>query len=194
MIKVGITGGIGSGKSTVCGLFEAMDIPVYYADDRAKFLMTYDQDVKAKIISIFGLNAYAEDGKLDRKYIASKVFDNKPLLEKLNSIVHPAVKKDGELWFEKQKTPFALKEAALLIESKSYLTMDKIIVVTCPEPIRIARVVQRDNTSEEEVIRRIQNQMPEIEKTKLADFLIVNDNLQALIPQVLDIYKKLTSI
>jgi dephospho-CoA kinase len=191
MIKVGITGGIGSGKTTVCKLFETLDIPVYYADDRAKKLMTSDKKVKLAIINLFGAEAYYRNGRLNRPFISAHVFKNKPLLKKLNAIVHPAVQEDGDRWFAEQHTRFALKEAALLIESGSYKSMDKLIVVTCPLDIRVSRVVERDGFTKEAVLKRINNQLPEEEKVKFADFIIVNDGKKALIPQVLKVYKKL---
>jgi dephospho-CoA kinase len=127
MIKVGITGGIGSGKTTVCKLFETLDVPVYYADDRAKKLMTSNAEVKKAISHLFGNEAYYRNGRLNRPFISAQVFKNKPMLKKLNAIVHPAVKIDGDQWFAEQHTKFALKEAALLIESGSYKSMDKLI-------------------------------------------------------------------
>ncbi len=191
MIKVGITGGIGSGKTTVCKIFESLDVPVYYADEKAKQLMTSNKKVKQDIIAVFGKEAFYTNGRLNRKYIAEKVFANKQLLTKLNNIVHPAVKLDGDQWFSLQKGKFALKEAALLIEAGSYKSMDKIIVVTCPLETRIARVMTRDKVTREAVLGRIKNQWSEEEKVKYADFVIINDGKKALIPQVIKVYKKL---
>jgi dephospho-CoA kinase len=191
MIKVGITGGIGSGKTTVCKQFEAKGIPIYYADDRAKKLMTSDKKVKAAIIDLFSKDAYFSNGRLNRKYLSSQIFQNKELLAKLNSIVHPAVKIDGEKWFAMQTTHFAIKEAALLIEAGSYKELDKIIVVTCPEETRINRVMKRDSASKEDVERRIKAQMPETEKVKYADYVIVNDGVADLHSQIENIYESL---
>ncbi len=191
MIKVGITGGIGSGKTTVCKIFEALDVPVYYADERAKKIMTSDKMIKKEIIALFGSDAYYKNGRLNRKHIATKVFANKSLLEKLNSIVHPAVQLDGKHWYSIQKGKFALKEAALLIEAGSYKDLDKIIVVTCPLDIRIDRVVQRDGITKEAVAKRIHNQLAEEEKVKYADFIIVNDGKKSLIKQVVKVFNKL---
>jgi dephospho-CoA kinase len=193
MIKVGITGGIGSGKSTVCQIFESLNVPIYYADERAKKLMTSNKNVKKEILASFGKEAYFNNGRLNRKYIAAKVFNNKPLLKKLNAIVHPAVKQDGIDWFNLQKGKFAIKEAALLIEAGSHKDLDKIIVVTCPLETRIDRVVYRDKISRQTVMHRIKNQLSEEEKIRFADFIIVNDGKKALIPQVVKVYKKLTS-
>jgi dephospho-CoA kinase len=190
MIKIGITGGIGSGKTTVCKIFEALGIPIYYADDSAKKLMTSNKVVKSKITSLFGSEAYFRNGRLNRKFISSKVFSDKTLLNMLNAIVHPAVKEDNERWFLQQKSPMALKEATLLIESGSYKDLDKVIVVTCPIETRIERVMSRDKSTKEAVLKRIENQMPEEEKIKYADFVIINDGKKLLIPQVLKIYNK----
>lgn len=188
MIKVGITGGIGSGKTTVCKIFESLGVPVYYADDRAKKLMTADKVLKTGIINLLGEESYYKNGRLNRKYIGYKVFKNKSLLKKLNKLVHPAVLKDGEIWFNKQKGMMALKEAALLIESGSYKSLDKLIVVTAPEKIRIQRVMERDNLSEEAVKQKIKSQLNEAEFLKHADYRILNDGKKLLIPQVRKIY------
>lgn len=189
MIKVGITGGIGSGKTTVCKIFESLGVPVYYADERAKKIMTSDKTLKEGIIHLLGEESYFKNGRLNRKFIGSKVFKNKSLLNKLNKLVHPAVLKDGENWFKKQKGVMALKEAALLIESGSYLSLDKLIVVTAPEKVRIQRVMERDKLSMEAVSQKMKNQLTDDEFLKYADFSIINDGKKLLIPQVRKIYK-----
>ncbi len=190
--KVGITGGIGSGKTTVCSIFETLGIPVYYADDRAKWLMIHNLVVKKGIIQLFGEAAYTVDGALNRKYIADIAFQNPGKLGELNKVVHPAVFKDGENWHRKQiYVPYTLKEAALLFESGSYIQMDKIITVTAPLEIRIQRVIERDQTDREKVLARIQQQMPQEEKAERSQYIIVNDGQHSLIQQVLNIHKKL---
>lgn len=195
MIKVGITGGIGSGKSTVCRIFETLQIPIYYADDRAKWLMSNEQNVKKEILSLFGEAAYFADGSLNRGHIASIVFKNSSKLSELNQIVHPAVAKDGKNWFNSLKNmPYAIKEAALLIESGSHKQLDKLIVVTAPLELRIERVMARDNAKKEDIEARIAKQMDEAEKVKLADFVIINDGQHPLIPQVLEIDRKLKGL
>lgn len=191
MLKIGVTGGIGSGKTTVCKLFENLGIPVYYADERAKSLMVADKELKSGIKSLFGSESYFSNGRLNRKYIATKVFNDSKLLKELNKLVHPAVFKDGEKWFLQQKSKFALKEAALLIESGNYKTLDKIIVVTAPEEIRIARVMKRDRISIEKVKARIKNQLSEKAFLKHADYIIVNDGFTNLEQAVKKIYKDL---
>lgn len=188
MIKVGITGGIGSGKTTVCRIFEILDIPVYYADTRAKYLMTNSKEVISDIISLLGDAAYTSDGALDRKYIASVVFNDSKKLEQLNAIVHPAVGKDAMDWFEQQSSPYALKEAALLVENGSYKTLDHLISVSAPEEIRLQRVIKRDGSNREAVIARMKNQLPQYKKDEVADFIIYNDGEHSLIDQVLDIH------
>ena len=146
MKRIGITGGIGSGKTTVCKIFESLGIPVYYADDRAKVLMTENKKLVDEIKKLIGDKSYFEDGSLNRQYIASVVFKNKNKLEQLNSLVHPAVAKDGILWQQSQSVvPYTLKEAALLIESGSFQALDYLITVWAPKETRIQRVIKRDN-------------------------------------------------
>jgi len=190
MIQVGITGGIGSGKTTVCLLFAALGIPIYDADAAAKRLMTDDKTLRTQIIALFGDNAYAEN-TLNRPWIAEQVFGNKSLLEQLNALVHPAVARDTKAWAALQNAPYVLKEAALLIESGSYKELDKLIVVSAPEALRIERVMLRNQLSREEVVSRIQNQLPEAEKIKKADYVIINDGEHPLLPQVLAINEEL---
>ena len=195
MLQVGITGGIGSGKTTVCKIFELLGIPVYYADDRAKWLMANDPDLVQQLKSAFGDQVYFEDRNLNRLYLSKIVFNDHTKLELLNSIVHPAVFHDGAEWNKQQKdVPFTLKEAALLFESGSYKSLDKMITVTAPESLRIQRVMARDQTDEASVKARIDKQLPEAEKVKLSDFVINNDGTQSLILQVLDIYSKLVNM
>jgi dephospho-CoA kinase len=190
--KVGITGGIGSGKTTVCRIFETLGIPVYYADERAKWLMINNKTLKKEIISLFGAAAYSAVGELNRKHIADIAFQDPDKLKQLNQIVHPAVLSDGEKWHRKQvNVPYTLKEAALLFESGSYLQLDKIITVTAPLEIRIQRVIERDQSDREKVMSRIKFQMPEEEKIAQSQFIIINDGQHSLIRQVLDIHRKL---
>ncbi len=192
ILKVGITGGIGSGKTTICKIFETLNIPVYYADDRAKWLMANDPDLVAKMKSLFGKEAYLETGTLNRKFISNKVFSDKSLLEKLNSIVHPAVFEDGNRWHESFiDVPYTLKEAALIFESGGYKLMDKMITVFAPKELRIQRVMKRDGVTKEAVEARINKQMPDEEKVKRADFVIYNDGRDLLINQVYAIHQEL---
>lgn len=189
MIKIGITGGIGSGKSTVCSLFQVLGIPVYNADNEAKNLMVNDIALKNNIINLMGPETYI-NGELNREFIASKVFKDTDLLKKLNDIVHPAVKKDFIAWSESQKAPYVIYEAALMIESGSYKLMDKIIVVAAPMKLRIARVCLRDNASIEKVKERINNQLTQKNMLKYSDHVITNDGKKSLIKQVIELHLK----
>ncbi len=192
MIKVGITGGIGSGKSTVCKIFEVLGIPIYYADDRAKWLMTNKDNVVEGVTQLFGKEAYLEDGALNRAYIASIVFNDQEKLEKLNQIVHPAVWLDGEEWNEENKeAPYTLKEAALLFESGGYQLMDKMICVYAPKEERLKRVMKRDGAKKEEVIARMDKQWDDEKKMELSDFIIHNHGSHSLIRQVIDIHQRI---
>jgi dephospho-CoA kinase len=196
MKKIGITGGIGSGKTTVCKIFESLDVPIYYADAQAKRIMASSPTVKQQLKTLLGNEAYFKNGKPDRKYISSKIFTDKSLLSGINNIVHPAVHADAERWMEKIKaegmTTYIIKEAALLVETGSYKALDALIVVACPEETRIKRVMARDKLSHSEVLNKIKNQLPESEKIKVADFVIINDGTKPLISQVWQIHKKLT--
>jgi dephospho-CoA kinase len=196
MLKVGITGGIGSGKTTVCQIFERLGVPVYYADIRAKELMEDDKDLVKNIKATFGEEMYVE-GQLQRHQLAALVFNNEQLLLKLNELVHPVVLRDSQSWNEILATkhyPYSLREAALLVETGSYLTLDKLIVVSAHEQDRINRVMARDNATEAQVRARINTQMPEEQKVKYADYIIFNDLLMDLVPEVTKIHLDLLSL
>lgn len=192
MLRIGLTGGIGSGKTTVAKIFEALGIPVYYADDAAKNLMNTDPALRTHIIKHFGERSY-NNGELDRKYMASVVFNDKAKLELLNSLTHPATIRDAEEWMKKQTTPYIIKEAALLFESGANEAVDKVIGVSAPLPLRIQRTILRDNITEEEVLKRIDRQINEEEKMKRCDFVVINDEEQMLVPQVLELHKKFST-
>jgi len=189
MLKIGLTGGIGSGKSTVARIFEVLGIPVYYADEAAKKLMTENEELKIAIINTFGKDAY-NNGNLNREYIAGQVFNDPEKLQFLNSLVHPATIKDAFEWFQNQEAPYVIKEAALIFESGSNKDLDYIIGVRSPIDIRIRRAMNRDNISEEQVRDRINKQMDEEEKLQLCHYVIVNDEQQMVIPQVLALHEK----
>ena len=189
-LLVGITGGIGAGKSIVSRIFEILGIPKYDADSRAKILMNSDSQLRKSITLLFGTEAYKDD-HLNRQFIAAKAFENKSLLTQLNELVHPVVGSDFKLWVKKQSTPYILKEAALLFESDSYKSLDKIITVTAPEAIRIERVMSRDGRSKDQVKSIISNQMSEEEKADRSDYVIANDDKQMVIPQILSIHSDL---
>lgn len=191
-LKIGITGGIGSGKSTVCSIFSHLGVPVYNADIRAKQLMQEDEELKKKLRLAFGWDVYDKDGVLDRAYLAKIVFNNPPQLQILNKIVHPAVFDDYDEWVKEQALaghPYSIKEAALLIETESYKQLDKLIVVTCPIDIRLERITKRDNIRREEVLKRIENQLSDKERLKHADFVIKNATNYSLIEQVLELHQ-----
>ena len=192
MLQVGITGGIGSGKTTVCRVFETLGVPVFYADAEARRLQDEDEEVKAAIKNLFGENIYSSNG-LDRKAVAEKVFADALLLKQLNDIVHPATIRAFETWKENYSDKkYILKEAAILFETGLNKSLDKIIVVTAPDELKIERIMNRDSVSREQVISRMKNQMSDSEKISLADFVIVNDEKQAVIPQVMKIHNKLS--
>lgn len=191
MIKLGITGGIGSGKTTVCRLFELLGIPVYYADEESKKLLDENKEVKKQVLGIFGESILNDAGTIDRKKLAGIVFNNKGLLDKLNAITHPAVGAHFELWLKKQKSPYILKEAAILFESGAYKQVDKVLTVTAPVELKIQRTIKRDGVSKEQVEARISLQMSDEEKIKRSDFVIRNNEQELLIPQVLELHKQL---
>ena len=191
MLKVGITGGIGSGKTTVSKIFEVLGVPVFYADDHAKRVMVDDHILVTAIKEEFGNEAYFADGSLNRKYIAGIVFNNAAKLAKLNAIVHPATFRAFDAWVEQVgSVPYILKEAALLFEAASYKLCDKAIMVYAPLETRIERVMRRDHISHAEVLSRNTKQMPDEEKIKLADYVIINDDTQLVIPQVLALHQQ----
>ena len=192
MLKVGLTGGIGSGKTTVSEIFYSLGIPVYNSDERAKYLMENDTSLRKDIIEYFGEESYRSEG-LNRLYLSKEVFLDKSKLQKLNSLVHPVVGRDFAIWCKNQSAPFVLKEAAILIESGAYIGLDKIIIITASENIRMDRVMDRDNVKASEVRDRINNQMDDSERLKYADFIIDNDGKQMLISQVKEVFQALCS-
>ena len=189
-LRVGITGGMGSGKSTVAAVFASLGIPVYQADDAAKRLMNEDPVLAAALKTAFGEATYS-NGMLNRSYLAAEVFSNKEKLALLNSIVHPATIADGENWMAQQTTAYAIKEAAIIFESGSQRYLDYIIGVYAPATLRIHRSMKRDKLSKEEVNARIDRQMDDAIKMKLCDTVIMNDDQQAVIPQVMKIHTQL---
>lgn len=194
MRKVGITGGIGSGKTLVCEIFKRLGVPVYSADEEAHRIMDEDEEVKKQITALFG-DEINVDEKLDRIALAEVVFKKSIMLEKLNAIVHPAVAAHFNEWLSAlpagQAGTYILKEAAILYESGAYKGLDFTILVCAPEDLRIRRVMKRDGTEREEVVRRMQSQWSDAKKLKLADFVITNDDTRLVIPQVLEIHRKL---
>ncbi|WP_293954914.1 MULTISPECIES: dephospho-CoA kinase [unclassified Sphingobacterium] len=188
-MKIGITGGIGSGKTFICKLFKAMAVPVYNADEEAKKLMNTDIRIKERLIAEFGAETYP-DGKLDRAFLAQRIFSDSAKLELVNGIIHPIVIQEAKEWAAQQKSRYTLKEAALLFESGSYKDLDYTILVTAPLSVRIQRVIKRDKVTEGQVMERINKQLSDEEKLKLADFVIVNDGTTPLLPQVWNLHQK----
>lgn len=191
---IGLTGGIGSGKSTVAKIFETLDIPVYYADDEAKKLYITNSVMKSEIIQSFGKETYV-NGQLNREYLGSQVFADKEKLQLLNSIVHPRLEAHYQNWLKgNEEKRYVLKEAAILIEMGGHQQCDKVILVSSPEDVRIQRVISRDDTTEEQVRNRMDKQMPEEEKKTYADFIIDNSGDTLLIPQVVKIHGEILVI
>ena len=196
MYKVGITGGIGSGKTTVCKVFEVLGIPIFYADTEAKNMMVEDELLIEAIKSTFGEESYFEEGKLNNKHIAGIVFNNEAELAKLNALVHPAVFRAFDRWEANvnPNAPYTLKEAALLFESGSYKMCDTTILVTAPTDVKINRVMQRDNSTAEQVKARMDKQMSDAEKAKMANHFIINDETNSIIEQVLALHKEFLNL
>ena len=190
MLKVGVTGGIGSGKTTIAEVFMQLGVPVYPSDERAKELMTGDFELRQAIIGLFGNEAYVDED-INRAFIASKVFSDQTLLQKLNELVHPAVKKDFDSWCLEQNAPYVLKEAAILIETGGYKVMDKMILVTAPSELKIQRVQKRDTLTRGEILARMNRQWSDERKKEFADFIIHNENNSMVLEQVLDVHKSL---
>ncbi|MBX0335111.1 dephospho-CoA kinase [Pontibacter sp. HSC-14F20] len=195
MLKIGITGGIGVGKTIVCRLFQVLGIPVYDADTRAKWVMQHDSALKQELQTAFGQETYTSEGQLDRTYLASVVFNNQERLDKLNALVHPHVGLDFERWAAANATaPYLIKEAALMFESESWRQMDEIIVVTAPLDVRLSRLLKRDpHRTEADIQAIISKQLSEEEKVARAQHIVYNDDQQLIIPQVLALHKQFLS-
>lgn len=193
MLRVGLTGGIGSGKTTVARVFQVLGVPVYDADKASKKLMNEDAQMKMDLISAFGEETYKE-GVLDRKYLAETVFNDPEKLVLLNSIVHPATLHHASEWMKKQEAPYIIKEAALIFESGSNKDLDYVIGVYSPLELRISRTMARDSISREQVFSRIQNQMNEESKMALCDFIIQNDPDHSIVEQVLELHHQLLEL
>ncbi|MFN2438432.1 MAG: dephospho-CoA kinase [Chitinophagaceae bacterium] len=189
MLKIGLTGGIGSGKTTIAKIFEVLNVPVYYADEASKRLYHTDAELMASVKKHFGDDIY-EAGKLNRSKLAAIVFSDPEKLELLNKLAHPPTIKDAEDWMSTQNTPYIIKEAALLFESGSHAGLDYIIGVRATEELRIKRTMDRDGISKDEVINRMQRQINEESKMKKCDFIIENNEHELVIPQVLELHQK----
>lgn len=190
MLRIGLTGGMGSGKTTVAKIFETLAVPVYYADDAAKKLMNESDLLKKEIILQFGEGTYTGTD-LNRSYLANIVFKDPKKLAVLNSIVHPATLLDAKNWMDLQTATYAIKEAALLFEAGAQKDLNYVIGVSSPLSLRIQRIMERDTITMDEINARMNKQMSETVKMKLCDFILVNDERELLIPQVLGLHKKL---
>ena len=184
--RIGLTGGIGSGKTFVSDVFKKLEIPVFNADDAAKRCMVENERLQQEIQNVFGDQVY-NNGALKNKVLAEIVFNDEKKLEKLNKLVHPVVKKSFEDWCAEQKSKIVIKEAAILFESNTHTGLDKVICVSASEKIRIERVVKRDNISREQVVSRMENQMSQHKKEELSNFVIINDEKELLLPQILKV-------
>lgn len=190
MIVVGLTGGIGSGKTTVAKEFAALGIPVYIADEEAKKLMITSKTIKRKLIELFGEETYL-DGKLNKPFIANIIFNDKTYLERMNAIIHPKIASHFEKWKQKQDTPYVIKETAILFENGSYKKLDVIITVTAPKELRIKRLLKRDGTTEEKIESIMKNQWSDDDKIKLSQYIINNVELAKTKHEVLKIHKQI---
>jgi len=190
---IGLTGGIGSGKSTVARLFADLGVPIYIADERAKQLMNTSKVIQRELITLFGNQAYTNN-ELDRNFIASKIFNDKELLQKMNAIVHPKVGADFERWLKRQNAVYVIKEAAIIFEHNQQSQYDYIITVTTPMEERVQRVMKRDNKSKAQILAIIDNQLSDEEKIKNSHFVIVNQKLEDTKTQVEILHDKLLKL
>ena len=191
MFKLGLTGGIGSGKTLVCQIFEKLGVPVYYADTAARLLMNTDAELKSGIKLMFGAQAFGRDG-LDRQYLADSVFGDHEKLSGLNRLVHPVVRKDFIRWTALQMgSPYVIEEAAILFESGASIEMNLSALVYAPEELRISRVMKRDGVGREAVLKRMAHQLGEEELMEMADHVLINDGTQMLLPQVIELHNKI---
>ena len=190
MIKVGLTGGIGSGKTYVSTVFNSLGIPIFNADEFGKKAYT-DPYIKKQVITLFGERSFTDLG-IDRNYIAEKVFNSKNLLEKLNHIIHPWVAKEFDIWTDNMSDKaYIIKEAAILFESGANVALDKMICVHAPDNVRLNRVLTRDGGKSEDILSRMKNQWPQEEKMKMSDYLLNNDGINLVTPQVLNIHNRI---
>jgi len=196
MKQIGVTGGIGSGKSIVCQVFRALGVPVYVADDRAKWLIDHDPVLKADIVRLLGAEAYTTEEKYNRPWVASQVFQNPDLLQALNGLVHPRVMTDTLAWADQHRScPYVIKEAALMKAAGDHNTLDKVVVVQAPIQLRIERIRQRDpHRSNVEIQAIIDRQMSDAERAKIADYVLINDDASLLLPQIVALHSLFSAL
>jgi dephospho-CoA kinase len=189
-LLIGVTGGIGSGKSMVCRLFECLDIPVYYADSRAKWLTNNDREIREKVVALLGSEAYDSEGMYNTRFVASRVFKNEPLLKELNAIIHPVVLRDTQNWVAQNTgMPYVVKEAAIMAKAGQANAVDVVVVVEAPVALRIQRILQRDKRPEQEIRAIIERQVSDESRREIADYIVNNDDASELIPQVLHLHE-----
>lgn len=193
IITIGITGGIGSGKSYICRILEATGYPVFYSDSAAKEILESDNELVSEVQSLFGEEAYLQNNQLNRPFLAGKIFADSSLREKLNQLVHPKVRTAFKVFTAAQNSPFVFNEAAIIFETGGHQFLDKTILVTAPEQIKIERVFKRDGISEDAVKKRMSTQWTDEIKSKLADYIIINDGKLELLPQIMKILDDLKS-
>ncbi len=190
MLKVGITGGIGSGKSTICNIFRNLGVPIFTSDEVGREVLSKDEAVRKKIIRLFDQDIYLSNGEIDRVRLATIIFNDPQAMEQVTEIVHPAVQERFNAWcLNHADSPYVLKEAAILLESGHYHDLDKIINVFAPKEDRIKRVIERDGVIPEEVLKRMRFQYTDEERNKLADFIILNEDIEGLLPQVMELHE-----
>ncbi|MFN4147124.1 MAG: dephospho-CoA kinase [Runella sp.] len=196
MLRVGVTGGIGAGKSLVCRVFEALGVPIYTADERAKWLLNHDLALKAAVRQLLGSEAYLPDGQYHRNWVASQVFQNPDLLQQLNALVHPRVKEDTIAWVNQHSLkPYIIKEAAIMDKPNAQNQLDCVVVVHAPVALRVARVRQRDpHRSEKEILDIIARQQPDTDRLAIADYIVYNDETQLLLPQIWLLHQKFINL
>ena len=190
MKRIGLTGNIGSGKTTVASCFEILGVAVFNADKQAKLLMNKDVNLKQSLISEFGKEVFLNN-ELNRKYLSNLAFKDDSVLKRLNALVHPVVQEAFEKWSIQQSGAYVIKEAAILFESNTYQSLDAIICISCPEEIRLKRILKRDDLSEKDVRQRMSHQWAEEKKISLSDYVITNDNSSLVMPQILSVHSAL---
>ena len=189
-LLIGVTGGIGSGKSMVCRLFECLDVPIYYADSRAKWLTNNDPEIREKVVALLGNEAYDSAGQYNTRFVASSVFQNEPLLKELNAIIHPVVLRDTKAWVAQQaEAPYVVKEAAIMAKAGQSNAVDYVVVVEAPVELRIQRILQRDKRTEQEIRAIIERQVSDESRREIADYVVNNNDASELIPQVLHLHE-----